>query len=168
MKFYLLALLLVSSFSVTAQSMKEMAPRDRVKYFFDHLSKDRMDLVSEFYHPNTEFLDPIGSMKGSDKVKAYYTDLYKNVEELKFEFSNFVESGNEVVAIWKMTLKTEKLNGGEAFSVDGNSVVKFDDTGKAIYHRDYFDMGEFIYERVPVIGFVVRKIKSRMQVKEEK
>lgn len=126
-----------------------------------------MKLVDEFYHPQVEFIDPVGSLKGSDKMKAYYEGLYKNVKEIRFEFTNFVESGDQVVAIWKMHLKTDKLNGGESYAVDGNSVVRFDQSGKAIYHRDYFDMGDFVYERIPVVGFVIKKIKARFKPEEK-
>jgi hypothetical protein len=62
-----------------------------------------------------------------------------------------------------MTLETSKLNGGKPFSVEGNSVIVFGGPeGKAIYHRDYFDMGEFVYERIPVLGALVRYIKEQM------
>jgi hypothetical protein len=90
--------------------------------------------------------------------------MYQNVKSIKFDFTEFHEAGNHVTAIWKMTLETDKLNGGEPFSVDGNSVIKFDENGKAVYHRDYFDMGAFIYERIPVVGFVIKKIKARLKV----
>lgn len=143
--------------------MKTMNQQEKIKYFYEKLSKNSMQLVDEFYHPQIDFIDPIHSLKGSDKMKKYYSDLYKNVDEIKFDFSNFVESDKQVVAIWSMTLKTEKLNGGEPFTVDGNSVIRFDDQGMAIYHRDYFDMGAFVYERVPVVGYIVKKIKARMK-----
>jgi hypothetical protein len=150
--------LLLISFAAQAQSHQE-----KVKYFFDHLSKDNMKLVDEFYHPQVEFIDPVGEMKGSDKIKLYYTNMYQNVKELRFEFTNFIQSENQIVAVWKMHLKTDKLNSGEAYAVDGNSVIRFDESGKAIYHRDYFDMGAFVYERIPVVGFVIKKIKNRLK-----
>jgi len=31
-----------------------------------------------------------------------------------------------------------------------------------IYHRDYFDMGAFVYENIPVLGSVVRYTKKRL------
>ncbi len=165
MRAILIVGLLLISFSSWGQPMKDLSNKDKIKYFFDKLSKDNMVLVDEFYHSQVDFIDPVGAIKGSDKIKAYYSNMYQNVKSIKFDFVEFHEAGNHVIAVWKMTLETEKLNGGEPFSVDGNSVIKFDENGKAIYHRDYFDMGEFIYERVPVIGFLVRKIKERLEVK---
>ncbi|HGP4674712.1 TPA: nuclear transport factor 2 family protein, partial [Vibrio cholerae O1] len=34
--------------------------------------------------------------------------------------------------------------------------------GKVTYHRDYFDMGEMLYEQLPVLGQVIRAIKRRL------
>ncbi|MBA2405869.1 MAG: nuclear transport factor 2 family protein [Bdellovibrionales bacterium] len=154
---------LLISISAWGQSMKDLSNKDRIKFFYEKLSKDSLQLVDEFYHPQVEFIDPVGPIKGADKIKKYYANMYANVKTIKFDFSEYYESGNNVVAVWKMTLQTDKLNSGETFSVDGNSVIKFDDSGKAIYHRDYFDMGAFIYEKIPVVGFVVKKIKERMK-----
>jgi ketosteroid isomerase-like protein len=165
MKIILLLLFTLSS-TTWGQTMDNMSNRQKFKHIFENLNKDTMHLVDEFYHPDIEFHDPIGSLKGVKKMRRYYERMYKSVTSIKFEFSNFVESGDDVVGVWKMTLVTPNLKGGEPVVVDGNSVVKFKN-GKAIYHRDYFDMGVFIYENIPVLGFMVKKIKNRFKAEEE-
>jgi len=164
MKIILFFMLTLSSFS-WGQNMSNLNNKDKTKVFFEKLTKDTMHLVDEFYDPQIDFTDPIGSLKGSAKMKAYYANMYKNVKAIRFDFSQLLESGDTVVGIWRMTLVTDKLNGGEPVVVDGNSVLRFKD-GKAIYHRDYFDMGAFIYEQLPVLGFVVKKVKGRFKVEE--
>jgi ketosteroid isomerase-like protein len=162
MKIILLFLFTLSSFT-WGQTMDKMNNRQKFQHIFENLNKDRMHLVEEFYHTEIEFHDPIGTLKGVKKMRSYYERMYKSVTSIKFEFSHFVESGDDVVGVWKMTLVTPNLNSGEPVVVDGNSVIKFKD-GKAIYHRDYFDMGVFIYENIPGLGFVVKKIKNRFKV----
>lgn len=164
MKIILLITLCLSSLS-WGETMQKMTNPEKIEHIFQNLNKDSMHLVEEFYAKDAEFVDPIESMKGADKIKAYYTNMYQNVKSIDFKFSHFIESGDSVAAIWKMTLVTEKLNGGEPIVVDGNSIIRFQD-GKAVYHRDYFDMGAFIYENVPVLGFIVKKIKERFKVEE--
>ena len=156
-------LFLSISFCAWGQSMKDLSNQDKVRFFYEKLNKDSMHLVEEFYDPQIDFIDPIHSLKGSDKMREYYANLYKNAEDVKFEFTDFVQANEKVVAVWKMTLKTEKLNGGEPYTVEGNSVIHFGPSGKAVYHRDYFDLGAFVYEKIPVVGYVVKKIKNRMK-----
>jgi ketosteroid isomerase-like protein len=162
---YLLLIILFTN-TLWGQTMQELSNRDKVKYFFDKLSMENMKLVDEFYHAEVQFVDPVGEVRGAAKMKKYYENMYQNVKELRFDFSEFHESGDTVVGVWKMILKTDKLKGGEEIVVDGNSVIKFDATGKAVYHRDYFDMGAFVYENIPVVGYVIRNIKARFKVEE--
>ncbi len=138
-----------------------------VEEIFNGLNKDTMELVDRFYAEDTHFLDPVVDLKGRAAVRKYYENLYANVISIRFEFSGEVstktEQGEEKVAFWTMILRHKKLRGGEEVRVVGNSHIRFDaKTGQAIYHRDYFDMGEFIYEGLPVVGPVVRFVKSKM------
>lgn len=164
MKIILLILLTMSSIS-WGQTMNNMSNKEKTQYIFEKLTKNTLHLIPEFYDTNIEFHDPVGMIKGTDKITAYYKNMYQNVKSIKFEFSQFIESEDMVVGVWKMTLVTDKLKGGEPIVVDGNSVIKFKN-GKAIYHRDYFDMGVFVYENIPGLGFVIKKIKDRFKVEE--
>lgn len=141
-----------------------MTNAEKVVWSFNTLNKDNLsEVVDEFYHPELEFFDPIEKIKGREEMKRYYSNMYKNVKEIKFDFREMVTQGDTVVGVWVMTLRTDSLNGGEPFSMDGNSVIRFKD-GKAIYHRDYFDMGAMIYERLPVIGWLIRTVKDKLKL----
>ena len=122
-----------------------------------------MHLVSDFYSEEALFCDPVVTIKNAAEIEKYYRGLYINVEEIKFEFTEIIESGNSVAAPWIMHLRVSKLNAGKLIRVPGISHIQFDpSTDKAIYHRDYFDMGAFIYEYVPVLGMLIRFIKKKL------
>ncbi|HDY7901818.1 TPA: nuclear transport factor 2 family protein, partial [Vibrio vulnificus] len=50
---------------------------------------------------------------------------------------------------------------GACVEVKGVSHLKFE-AGKVIYHRDYFDLGEMLYENLPLLGGIIRAIKQRL------
>ena len=62
-----------------------------------------------------------------------------------------------------MILSAPGLNNGEEVTLEGNSYIKFNENNLVIYHRDYFDMGEFIYEHIPVLGWTLKKIKNKLR-----
>lgn len=137
---------------------------ENAKNIFQKLDKNHLSLIEEFYDPNIEFQDPVHAISGVQAIKAYYAGLYENVSSIRFEFTHTLADKDNVVLVWKMFLVTKSLNGGKEFSVDGSSFIQFNPkNGKAIYHRDYFDMGEFIYERVPVLRSIIKSIKNRMK-----
>lgn len=142
--------------------MQGMTNPQKVEFFYKNSSKEDMSLVTEFYDPNAEFTDPVGSIKGSENLKKYYSELYKNLKEINFDFPQIYQDKDTVIAIWVMTIKTDSLKGGEPVVVHGNSVITFNQNGQAIHHRDYFDLGEMVYEHIPVVGFFVRKIKAKL------
>jgi hypothetical protein len=131
--------------------------------FFQKLDKNHMDLVDQFYDKNVVFQDPVHKLSGSLAMREYYEGLYKNVDKIRFEYSKQLEDKDTVVLAWRMYLKTPAIDSGKELTVDGTSVITFGGPeGKAIVHRDYFDMGEFVYERVPILKSLIRYIKNRM------
>lgn len=137
-------------------------PALSIEAFFNGLSKDKLHLVDEFYDPEVTFEDPIGRKEGIEELRAYYRKLYETVESIRFEIHS-QRVGDEEFAPWVMHLKAAGLNGGKEIRVPGVSQLRYRPGGKVLYHRDYFDMGAFIYEHVPVLGSVLGYIKRRME-----
>jgi hypothetical protein len=100
-------------------------------------------------------------------VEHYYRSLYQNVTSIRFEFGDLnasAQEGNSLAAPWTMHLTASKLNRGRPIALPGLSLIRFDPSSKqATYHRDYFDMGAFIYEHVPVLGSVIRFVNARLR-----
>jgi hypothetical protein len=156
----LATLFITTVLTLTGESMASNL--ERTRQFFDRLDKHHLELVDRFYDPDATFQDPIHRLRGSTAVKSYYERLYKEVDSIRFEYFKALESENLVSLEWRMHLTTPALNGGRELTVDGASLIEFGGReGKAVSHRDYFDMGEFVYERVPILGWLIREIKER-------
>jgi hypothetical protein len=151
-------------FLFLSQNLIMAAPKMSSKEFFSKLSSQSMNLVNEFYDSQVTFRDPIHELHGSEEVKKYYSNLYKNVEYIRFDYEKQLVSGNEEVLFWVMHLRAKGLNSGKDIAVSGNSHIIFStESGKCIYHRDYFDMGEFIYEQVPILKNIISYVKNRLK-----
>lgn len=149
-------LLLMTTLSVNADHAAT------IREFFNGLDSESMDLVDNFYADDVVFVDPVGEIHGLTPLRQYYAHMYRPVLDIRFDFPTIQVSGNEAFATWRMTFSSKSLKRGRPITVDGVSHIRFDATGKAIYHRDYFDMGAMVYEHVPLVGFGVRFIKRRL------
>jgi len=139
------------------------AKKELITKTFNELRADNLSILDHFYHPEVVFIDPIGTVKTLPALKAYYKGMYKNVQEIAFDFDTLIEEKNEVSSTWSMRLKARGLNGGREVVVNGTSHLSFDqDTQLVIAHRDYFDMGEFIYEYIPLLKTVIKAIKNKI------
>lgn len=129
--------------------------------FYQQLSKSNLHLLSQVYHNDVIFEDAAHRIEGFEALQQYFETLYENVRRCEFEIYECQQNGDSGFLTWKMCLEHPKLSKGSAIYVNGVSHLRFHQE-QVIYQRDYFDMGEMIYENVPLLGGIVRAIKQRL------
>ena len=127
---------------------------------YRELNKHNIGDIGRLYSDDVMFTDPFHEIHGLTQLIKYFTHMYKNVKACSFEFTDVLINGNTAAIFWTMNLAHNKLNHGKHVSVTGSSLIRFDT--KIVYHRDYFDAGALIYERVPLLGGIIRNIKARV------
>ncbi len=137
-------------------------PLERFKTVFNQLNRDRLALLDEIYAPDVYFRDPVHELRGLPALRNYYGRLYEGVRSCQFSFDAEVIQVQQGMLVWLMRFEHARFRPGETLELRGVSHLCFGDDGRVHHHRDYFDMGEFIYERVPVLGSVIRAIKNRL------
>lgn len=153
--------MLAVSVHVNAEEFK-LQKRDS-KTFFEILNVDNMDLVDQFYAEDVHFIDPLVEFNRREEVKHYYASSYASVKTISFDIQSVVNEGDEQVLVWRMTTTAEKLNKGKPIVTDGISHIRYNQIGQAVYHRDYFDMGEMIYSHVPIVRGLVGYVNKKMR-----
>lgn len=140
----------------------EMPVESAVDKFFNGATKDNLqEKVEGFYAPNASFEDPFVKLDSRDGILSYYRGIFQNLEEMSFDVKEEFVSGDETVALWTMTLKHNKLAGGEPIVLEGVTHLRFQD-GKVVAHRNVFDAGALVYENTPFVGMLVRWVKNRV------
>lgn len=146
----------------------ERARNAGVRAIFNALGKDTLHLVDELYAADVQFADPFHRIKGREPLRAYYRNMYANIEEIRFDFEGETATMDELVLYWTMTYRHPRLNGGKPVSLPGCSRLQFvvdahsNDNGKVCLHRDYFDAGALLYEHIPLLGRAVRFVRERV------
>ncbi|MBF9000807.1 nuclear transport factor 2 family protein [Vibrio nitrifigilis] len=132
-----------------------------VAEFYQQLGKSNLNTLSQIYHPDIVFEDAAHQINGLSSLEHYFEQLYLNVTGCRFTIHEAHQTGNGGFLVWTMALEHPKLKGGATISVKGISQIRFEHD-KVIYHRDYFDLGEMVYENVPCVGAIIRTIKQRL------
>lgn len=138
---------------------------DKIVKTFNAFNGRDFSMLDQFYAQGVLFEDPVTKIEGLAALKKYYAHAYSNVKSIRFDFSQIIEQQNTVAAPWVMTISVEGLNKGAPYKVHGASVLLFDEQDLVISHRDYVDLGEMVYEKLPLQGFVIRKIKNMLSGK---
>ena len=132
----------------------------RFKQLFNNLCAGNMAELSSVYSENVRFTDPFTSVRGIDELTEYFSGAYANVISCGFEFGEPVISGEDVCIPWVMRLKHKRIRKGSAVEVEGISQLVIRNGG-VVSHRDYFDIGQLLYENLPVMGGVIRWIRNQ-------
>lgn len=134
------------------------------KFFnvYQQLNSNTLDMLTEIYSGDVVFIDPAHTLKGLSQLRKYFEKLYSGVDSIEFDFIDHQQQGNVAYVQWRMVMRHSRLRRGRPVSVDGVSRLEFDSANKVKLHRDYFDLGEMLYENLPLIGRVILSIKKRL------
>lgn len=121
--------------------------------------------LASVYHENVVFIDPMHQIFGVDRLSHYFAELYQNVSYCHFEINHYFTDGDQAAVYWTMTYSHKRLNSGLPIEVQGHSFLK-GEGDVVILHRDYIDLGEMLYEHLPIFGRLTKWIKSRVEVPE--
>ena len=128
---------------------------------FARLDAHTLDQLGDLYSDDINFRDPLHQISGLPALRAYFAELYGNIQEVHYTF----EGTDEVAPVhgyirWTLQFRHPRLNGGQRVSLQGCSHLRWHE--RVHFHQDYFDAGALLYEHVPVLGGAVRWLKGRL------
>ncbi|MGF1704802.1 nuclear transport factor 2 family protein [Enterovibrio baiacu] len=139
----------------------EAATLERFIHVYQALRKDNLDTLDAIYSHDVVFEDPAHRIEGYDNLARYFDTMYTNVTDCRFEIHDHAVNGDIAFISWTMTLSHPKLEGGAERAVKGCTKLGLKE-GRVVMHRDFFDLGEMLYEALPVLGSAVKMIKKRL------
>lgn len=134
----------------------------RFKEVLNALDRAHMDLVDETYAPDMRFQDPVHALEGRAAFRAYLERLYANVSYCHFHIRHEALQGDTAFIAWTMEMRHERFRPKETLHLDGMSMVIFGPDGLIRLHQDSFDLGAMLYERLPILGTITRRIKGAL------
>lgn len=129
---------------------------------YQSLNKDNLAQLTNIYAQDIVFIDPAHEIRGLVVLTAYFTKLYQHIDSITFDYEDTLSAENSASIYWTMTFSHPKIGGGKPIITHGNTLIRFDADGKVNYHRDYFDLGEMLYEHLPLLGAGVRYVKKQL------
>ncbi|MCL1145019.1 nuclear transport factor 2 family protein [Shewanella marinintestina] len=142
-----------------AQVMQEKALIDSFIRLYQHLNKDNLHLLAQVYSNDIEFSDPLHHVSGLPALTHYFANLYQNVASIDFDIHQVIHQQGAATLKWTMVFSHSKLNAGEDITVEGVSILGLNN--KIYQHQDFFDLGTMLYEHIPLVGSLVKLVKSK-------
>jgi limonene-1,2-epoxide hydrolase len=110
--------------------------------------------ILPFYDENIHFRDSIQAIHGIEEFRAMTERLTNRSKDLKMNIVNAVMHESIVFIEWEMTIKFKKNPSSVLY---GSSRLTFNEEGKIIEQRDYYDLWGDIFDNIPRFGKVYRR-----------
>lgn len=129
--------------------------------FFENLSPARLPDIDNLYSADAFFKDPFNEVKGASAIRDIFAHMYVALNDPRFEVTSRFGEGSEAFIAWNFIFRFKDTRPQEWQCVRGSSHLRFNDAGQIVYHRDYWDAAEELYEKIPVLGGLMRWIKKK-------
>ena len=134
---------------------------DRIVVFFETLTQQSVAQFDAFYTPDAFFKDPFNEVRGLIGVQAIFSHMYVALDDPRFVVTSRVVDGAQCFLAWDFKFRFKNFDQGTEQTVRGGSHLLLADDGRIRSHRDYWDAAEELYEKLPVVGSLMRWLKKR-------
>ena len=133
----------------------------RVIAFFENLSPADVATIGQFYGPQARFKDPFNEVVGVPAIQGIFAHMFEALEQPRFVVTGRVVQGQQCFLTWDFLFAFKNFERGVTQTVRGASHLVLDEQGLVTLHRDYWDAAEELYEKLPVVGALMRWLKKR-------
>ena len=132
----------------------------RIVEAFEALTPADLSRLGDFYAPDADFKDPFNEVRGVPAIQQVFAHMYVALEAPRFVIHDIVAQGDQCVLTWDFIFRFRRFS-RELQTVRGASHLKLDADGLITLHRDYWDVAEELYEKLPGVGALMRWLKRR-------
>lgn len=134
----------------------------RLVEFFGSLRAADVPQLRTLYREDAFFKDPFNEVHSVDEIESIFARMFNDVDHPRFVITGTVLQDKEAFLTWNFHFHLKRWRSDEQ-CIRGCSQVRFDDDGRVAYHRDYWDAAEELYEKLPLVGALMRWLKRRAQ-----
>lgn len=129
--------------------------------FLNELSPAKLEQLGDVYSPAVEFHDPMNQARGLSALRRVYENLFQQFKGVSVTVEDAHGDDRTGFLLWTMRYQFR----GKERVITGTSHLKFAADGRVAVQRDHWDASFAVYGEFPVIGWAMRGIKRRVEVK---
>lgn len=133
----------------------------RVVHFFENLDAVTVEHVERIYADDAYFKDPFNEVRGVGHVRRIFLHMFEQVDDPRFAVLAAVQQGPQVFLTWDFRFRMKRFDTRTRQTIRGASHLRFAADGRIAFHRDYWDAAEELYEKLPLLGALMRWLKRQ-------
>lgn len=127
--------------------------------FFETLTVESAQAqLAQIYAADAYFKDPFSEVRGLPAITPIFVHMFSQVENPRFVVTTTVLQGDDAFMTWDFLFHMRPYARAEQ-CIRGATHLRFNADGRIDSHRDYWDAAEELYEKLPVLGSLMRLLK---------
>ena len=142
-------------------TMEPMNPAARrIVDFFERLAPADLARLDDIYTSDARFKDPFNEVTGVPAIRRVFEHMFESLDAPRFVVRDLIVQGPQCFLTWDFVFRMRRFNRAEQL-IRGGSHLQLAPDGRITMHRDYWDAAEELYEKLPVLGGLMRWLKRR-------
>ena len=134
---------------------------DNYKRLFENLSIQAVEEdFLQVFSTDAYFKDPFNAVRGLPHLQHIFQHMFSSLHEPHFRILDLAGRDNSGFLEWQLSFKLKAQ--GDTLLIQGVSKIEIDAQGKVCSHIDYWDTGEYVYAKVPLLGRIIGMINKRL------
>lgn len=129
--------------------------------YFEQLTPASVSQMGVWYSPQAKFKDPFNEIEGLAAVQRLFLHMFDALDDPRFEVTGQFLNGDQAMLLWTFHFRFKSYLSTQPQQILGCSHLVFGPDGRVHIHRDYWDAAEELYEKLPVLGRLMRWLKAR-------
>lgn len=138
--------------------MTHQASLARVITFFESIAPDTVGRLAEVYTEDAYFKDPFNEVHDIAAITRIFDHMFSQVDAPRFVVTGSVLQDEQAFLTWDFLFRMKRFSRAEQ-CIRGASHLRFATDGRVAFHRDYWDAAEELYEKLPLLGGLMRALK---------
>ena len=134
---------------------------ERIIDAFEALSPQRVKLLDDIYAGQARFKDPFNDVQGLTAIQQIFSHMYVALDSPRFVVTNKVVDKGQCFLTWEFRFRFRNFQRDVDQAICGGSHLVLNELGQITLHRDYWDAAEELYEKLPMVGGLMRWLKKR-------
>jgi steroid Delta-isomerase len=129
--------------------------------YFEKLTPAGLSELPDFYDETAFFKDPFNEVTGIADIRKIFAHMFETLVEPKFFITHHIQQDLKAFLVWEFRFKLKNWQRDVEHCIRGGSHLELNESGLIVLHRDYWDAAEELYEKMPVLGILMRALKKR-------
>ena len=133
----------------------------QIAHYFETLTPESVSALKDYYSETARFKDPFNEVVGVPAIQNIFEHMFVSLEKPHFVITGQVIEGDQAFLTWEFRFRFKRFDTQTDQVVLGTSHLVLDAQQRICMHRDYWDVAEELYEKLPWLGGLMRWLKKK-------